>query len=61
MKGRKKGDRLITKKSIQMKKVIQQRSAYFNGDLTDAEMIKMTGLSRNTYYKYKKELKEVSE
>lgn len=61
MKSRKKGDRLITKKSIQMKKVIQQRSAYFNGDLTDAEMIKMTGLSRNTYYKYKKELKEVSE
>lgn len=57
MRGRTKGEKLITKKSIEMKKVIRERSVYFGGDLTDAEMIELTGLSRNTYYKYKLELK----
>lgn len=57
MRGRTKGEKLITKKSIEMKKVIRKRSVYFGGDLTDAELIELTGLSRNTFYKYKLELK----
>lgn len=56
--GRAKGDKLVTKKSVASKEIILKRSKDFNGDLTDAEMLKLTGLSRNTFYKYKKALKE---
>ena len=40
------------------KEIILKHSAEFNGNLNDIEVMKLTGLSRNTYYKYKKELKE---
>ena len=33
-------------------------SVDFDGNLRDADVIVLTGLARNTYYKYKKELKE---
>lgn len=56
--GRSKGDKLITKKSIKAKKIILNHSNTFNGSLKDIELIKLTGLSRNTFYKYKKELLE---
>lgn len=55
--GQPKGVRLITKKSIAAKEVIKKHSRDFNGSLTDAEVIQLTGLARNTYYKYKKELR----
>ena len=55
--GQKPGIKLTTKKSIEAKKIIEKRSKSFRGDLSDAEVMKLTGLSRNTYYKYKKELK----
>jgi DNA invertase Pin-like site-specific DNA recombinase len=55
--GRKTGDKLTTKKSIASKAIILKRSKDFGGNLTDTEMMKLTGLSRNTYYKYKRELK----
>ena len=55
--GQVKGTKLTTKKSIAAKEIILKRSKDFNGDLTDAEMMTLTGLSRNTFYKYKRELK----
>ena len=56
--GRKQGDKLVTKKSIEAKKKIKEHSIDFGGSLKDPEVIKITGLSRNTYYKYKREIKE---
>ncbi len=55
--GRKEGTRLVTKKSIEAKKIIVKRSKDFNGECSDPEVMKLTGLARNTYYKYKAELK----
>lgn len=55
--GQVKGTKLTTKKSIAAKDVILKHSKDFCGNLDDTEMMKLTGLSRNTYYKYKKELK----
>ncbi len=52
-----KGQKLTTKKSIAMKAQILELSKDFNGHNTDAEVMKITGLARNTYYKYKRELK----
>lgn len=56
--GQVKGAKLTTKKSLRAKEIIRKRSKDFSGDLTDAEMMTLTGLSRNTFYKYKRELKE---
>lgn len=56
--GQKLGAKLITKKSIASKKLILKHSKTFNGTLSDIDTMKLTGLSRNTYYKYKRELKE---
>lgn len=56
--GKPKGTGKTTKKSKEMKDIILKHSADFNGNLNDIEMMKLTGLSRNTYYKYKRELKE---
>lgn len=55
--GQLKGAKLTTKKSIAAKEVILKRSKDFNGDLSDLEVMKLTGLARGTYYKYKRELK----
>lgn len=57
--GQVKGVKLTTKKSIECKEIIVKHSKDFNGQLNDVEMMQLTGLSRNTYYKYKKELREV--
>ena len=56
--GRKLGAEVITKKSKEKKQIILKHSKDFNGSLNDAEVIVLTGLARNTYYKYKRELKE---
>ena len=55
--GRQKGASVVTQKSLVAKELILKRSQDFNGTLTDTEMIKLTGIARNTYYKYKRELK----
>ena len=55
--GQVKGTKLVTKKSIAAKEVILKHSKDFKGSLSDIEVMKLTGLSRNTYYKYKGELK----
>lgn len=54
--GQQKGVKLTTKKSIQAKEQILKYSKDFQGTLNDVEAMKLIGLARNTYYKYKKEL-----
>lgn len=52
-----KGKSLTTKKSIEKKAEILKHSVDFGGTLNDVDCMKLTGLSRNTFYKYKRELK----
>ena len=56
--GQKQGAKLTTKKSITAKETIKKHSKDFDGTLADADVMTLTGLSRNTYYKYKREIKE---
>lgn len=56
--GQKQGAKLVTKKSVESKKLIQKHSKDFDGVLSDVDCMKLIGLARNTYYKYKKEIKE---
>lgn len=56
--GRAEGQKVTTKKSIVNKDLITKYSKEFNGTLNDIEVMKLTGLARNTYYKYKKEIVE---
>lgn len=56
--GQKRGAKLTTKKSIEAKKQIQKYSKDFGGQLSDVDCMRMIGLARNTFYKYKRELKE---
>ena len=39
------------------KKLILKYSRNFNGTLSDAECIKLIGIARNTYYRYKAQLR----
>lgn len=55
--GRQKGVKVETKKSKEVKPLIQKYSKDFNGTLNDNDVIKLIGIAHNTYYKYKKELK----
>ena len=52
-----KGTTLTTKKSIECKKIISKHSKDFGGTLTDLDVIKLCGCSRQSYYKYKSEMK----
>lgn len=56
--GLEKGTKLTTKKSITAKETIKKHSKDFNGTLADEDVIKLAGISRNSYYKYKRELRE---
>jgi DNA invertase Pin-like site-specific DNA recombinase len=58
--GQIKGSKLITKKSIKAKEIIIRHSKDFDGTLSDEDCRKLAGISRNTYYTYKKELREAS-
>lgn len=58
--GQPKGAKLTTKKSIAAKQIIKQHAKEFGGSLSDPEVIKLAGISRNSYYKYKRELMEAS-
>ncbi len=51
-----KGTPLITKKSIAAKEIIKKHNVDFGGSLSDAETIRQAGISRNSFYKYKREL-----
>ena len=52
------GAKYKVKKSAEAKEIIKKHSKTFGGNLNDNEVMKLTGLSRNTYYKYKKEMIE---
>ena len=56
--GTPKGSKLTTKKSIEAKELIRKHNKDFNGSLTDDETIKLTGISRNSFYKYKREIRQ---
>lgn len=56
--GGKTGAKLNVKKAAPAKAVILKHSKAFGGSLNDADCMKLAGLARNTYYKYKRELKE---
>lgn len=56
--GGKTGAKLNVKKAAPAKAVILKHSKAFGGTLDDAECMKLAGLARNTYYKYKRELRE---
>lgn len=53
--GQVKGSKLTTKKSVKAKEIIRKHSKDFSGTLSDPEVIKLIGCSRNSYYKYKRE------
>lgn len=54
--GQKKGATFETKKAKTMKERIQKMAKDFDGSMKDKEVIEILDISRNTYYKYKKEL-----
>lgn len=56
--GQRQGAKLVTKKSIEAKEQIRKHCKEFGGGLSDVDCMKLVGLARNTYYKYKKELKQ---
>lgn len=58
--GRIKGNKYTTKKESAAKEIILRNSKDFNGTNTDSEVIKIAGISRNSYYKNKAELKAAS-
>ena len=56
--GQKSGNKLKIKKEAPAKAIILKHSKDFNGSLSDYECIKIAGISRNTFYKYKCELRK---
>lgn len=56
--GQRQGAKLTTKKSIQAKEEIKKYSKDFQGTLKDVDVIRIIGIARNSYYKYKRELLE---
>ena len=57
--GQQPGRRLHIKKADTAKALIQKHSRDFGGTLSDADCIKLIGIARNTYYKYKRELRDI--
>jgi DNA invertase Pin-like site-specific DNA recombinase len=55
--GQRPGNKLHVKKKASAMEIIKKHCRDFNGTLRDPECIKLAGISRNTYYKYKRELK----
>lgn len=56
--GRKKGATNVVKKKEPAKQMIVKYSKWFSGTLSDKDTMQLVGLSRNTYYKYKREIYE---
>lgn len=54
--GIKQGQKLTTKKSIAAKAEILKHCKAFGGTLNDGDCIRLIGIARNTFYKYKAEL-----
>ena len=56
--GRIPGIKVTTKKSVKSKEIIKKHAMEFGGSLNDVEIMKICNISRNSYYKYKREIKE---
>lgn len=56
--GQRPGARLTTKKEVETKSIILRHSRDFGGTLSDTEVMKLAGVARNTFYKYKRRLRE---
>ena len=56
--GQRQGTHLNVKKAEPAKEKIKKDSRSFDGALTDDECMKLIGISKNTYYKYKRQLNE---
>ena len=56
--GQKAGQKLNIKKKAPAMQKLLKHSKSFNGTLTDVEVMRLTGLSRTTFYKYKGELRD---
>ena len=59
--GRADGTTLETKKSVEMKEKIRKMAKSFDGNMTDKEVIETLKIARNTYFKYKKQMKEADQ
>ena len=59
--GRADGTTLETKKSVEMKEKIRKMAKSFDGNMTDKEVIETLKIARNTYFKYKREMKEADQ
>ena len=55
-----KGQHLETKKAKEAKDFIRSRNKDFGGTLSNEETWRLAGISRKTFYKYKKELREMA-
>ena len=58
--GLSKGTTLVTEKSVRCKEIIKKHATDFGGMLSDTEVMVLCKISRNSYYKYKRELKAQS-
>lgn len=56
--GRKAGATYATKKSKAAKEIILKHCKDFGGSLSDSEVQQLCGISRNTFYTYKRQLKQ---
>ena len=56
--GQKQGAKLTTKKSVEAKKLIRKHNKTFGGSLTNEETWTLVGISKMTFYKYLREMKE---
>ncbi|BAK46750.1 site-specific recombinase [Clostridium sp. SY8519] len=56
--GQKPGIKITTKKEVAAKKIIQKHAKDFGGTLLDREVMQLAGVSHNTYYKYKRQMKD---
>lgn len=54
--GRPKGQHSVSERELQAKRQMKKRAKSFGGDLSDSDCMKIIGISRKTYYRYKKEL-----
>ena len=52
------GRKMMIKKTAPAKELIKKHCKTFGGTLNDDECIQLAKISRNTYYKYKREIKE---
>ena len=56
--GRERGKGFETKKAREAKQIIRKHAKDFGGKLTDEEVMRLAGVSKNSYYKYKREIRD---